>query len=133
MWQALSRGTASKKTTVTARVTQVGHERNVCDTSDTRETWATRKIHECDATATRTTREWHEWKISILITTRMKTYFHTPILAIWKMKHYEERKSFVTGTTFWKYLFPMPKCVWKVHHTPLCNGKSYIEMLCTRL
>ena len=58
----------------------------------------------------------HEWEILIFITARIKTYFQTPILAIWQMKHYEERNNFILRTTFEKCLIPMPKCIWKVHH-----------------
>ena len=51
-----------------------------CNTS------ATRMRHQCDTSATRTTRVRHGWEILILITKRVKTYFHTPDLAIWQMK-----------------------------------------------
>ena len=37
----------------------------------------------------------HELEISIFITSRVKTYFHTPILAIWQMKDYKERNNFI--------------------------------------
>ena len=80
--------------------------------------------------ATRTTGVWHEWKILIFITTRVKTYFHTPILAIWQMKDYKERNNFILRTTCWTCLFPIPisnafeKCTTK---TELCNGKGSIK------
>ena len=48
--------------------------------------------------------------------TRAETYFHTPLWAIWQMKDYKARNNFIPKTTFWKYLVPMSKCVWKVHH-----------------
>ena len=48
-------------------VTQVKHEQHESNTSDTP---AIRVQHECD-------------KILALITTKVKTYFNTPILAIW--------------------------------------------------
>ena len=51
------------------RATRVRQDRHQCNMSDT--------------SATETTRLRREWKI--LITTRLKTYFHTPILAIWQM------------------------------------------------
>ena len=76
--------------------------------------------HECDTSATRTT--------------RVKTYFHTPICAIWKVKVYKERHSLILRTTFWKCLAPMPnafeKCITK---TKLFNGKRYMKKLYTRL
>ena len=63
--------------------TQVRHERHQCNTSATR---VLHERHECDMSATRTTRVWHEWKNLILIKTLVKTYFHTPLFAIWKIK-----------------------------------------------
>ena len=57
--------------------------------SDTR---ATQVWEECDTnstSATWTTRLRHEWNILILITTRVKRYFHIPILAIWQIKYYK--------------------------------------------
>ena len=119
----------------------------VLDTSDTNATRTTRVLHEWDSSDTnakrrhecytnhtsaiRTTRVRHEWKFLILITTRLKIYFHNPIVAIQQMKDYKERNNFILRTTFWKCLVPMPKCVWKVH--PITNfvmakatSKSYI-------
>ena len=43
----------------------------------------TLSIFLCVAITTRTTQVRHEWKILIFITTRVKVYFHTPVLAIW--------------------------------------------------
>ena len=79
-------------------------------------TSARHEWHECETSATLTIRVQHEWKVSILITTLVKTYFYTPILTIWQVKDYEERNNFILRTNFWKCLVPMPKCVWKVHH-----------------
>ena len=59
------------------------HERHDCDTIETGATRVLHERHECDTSATRTTQVWHEWKILVLITTQVKTYFHTSILAIW--------------------------------------------------
>ena len=67
-------------------------------------TSARHERHECYTSETRTTRMWHEWKL------------HTPVFAIWQMKHYKESNNFITRTNFCKCLLPMPKCVWKVHH-----------------
>ena len=68
----------------------------VPDTSDTN---ATRVRHE--------RHERHEWKTLVLITTQMKTYFHTPIFTIWQVKDYKERNNFILRTTFWKCLVPL--------------------------
>ena len=84
----------------------------VPDTSDTSVIRTTRVRHECYTNDTSATRV----ENLILITTRVKTYFHTPILAMHQMKDYKERNDFILRTTFWKWLVPMPKCVWKVHH-----------------
>ena len=92
------------------------HEWHKCDTSNTSETELLNERHECDTSATRKTHVRHEWKILILITTRMRTYFQTPVLTIWQIKDYKERKDFTLRTTFQKCLVPMPKCVWKLHH-----------------
>ena len=48
-----------------------------------------------------------------LITTRVKTYFHTLISATWQAKDYKDRKNLILRTTFSKCLFSMPKCVLK--------------------
>ena len=70
-----------------------------------------------DTSATRVRQEWYEatrvlqeWKNLILITGRVKSYFHTPILAIWLMKDYMEKNNFSLRTAFWKCIVPMPKC-----------------------
>ena len=93
--------------------TSARHEQHECDTNDTSATRVRRERHECDTSATRVL---HEWEILILITTIVKTYFHTTILAIWQMKDYKERKNFIIRITFWKCFVPMPKYIWKVHH-----------------
>ena len=50
------------------------------------------------------------------------------------MKDYKERNNFILTTTFWKYLVPIPKAFKKcTKKTELCNGKSYIKTLYTRL
>ena len=92
--------------------TSTRHERHEC-------AWATRMQHECDMnnmSETQTTRVQHKRKFLILITTRVKTFFQTPVLAIWQMKYYNERNNVILRTTFWKCVVPMTKCVWKVHH-----------------
>ena len=121
------------------------HEQHECTTSETRATrvwhrceksaiWVLHKRHDCDTSAIRTTRVRHKWESLILITTPVKTYFDTPILAIWQIKGYKGWKSFIIRTTFWKYLVLMPKCIWKVHHKSwTMYGKNYIRKLHTRL
>ena len=77
-----------------------------CNTS------ARHERHEWDTrhtSVTRTTRVRHEWKFLILLTTLVKSYFHPYI-------SYMERNNFILRNTFWKFLFPMPKRVWQVHH-----------------
>ena len=61
--------------------TQVRHKQQGCNTSATQVLY---EWHECGMSATRTTRVRHEWKILILITIRVKTYFHTLIFTIGK-------------------------------------------------
>ena len=102
---------------------RVGKEQYECNKGETRATRVrpseTRELHEqhqCDTSSIRTTQVRHEWEILILITTRVTTYFHTPILAIWQIKDYKERNNFILRNTFWKCLIPLPKCIWKVHH-----------------
>ena len=80
--------------------TRVRHGRHECDTSATR---VLHQQHESDTSATRTTPVQHEWEILILISTRGKTHFHIPILAIWQMKDYKERISQTVFSTW-------PKC-----------------------
>ena len=77
----------------------------VPDTSDT----STRRMR-------RVLHEQHKCKTS-------EKNFHTPVLAIWQMKDHKERNSFLPGTTFWKCLVPMPKCVWKVQPQKLNHQK----------
>ena len=114
--------TLPKTTTKTQRgsslfyKTSVWHERHERRECNTKATQMRREWKECDTSATRTTRVRHEWKFLILITTWVKTYFHTHILAIWQIKDYKEKSNFILRTTFWKSLVIMPKCVWKVYH-----------------
>ena len=107
------------------------HERHECDTN------ATRVLHErleCDMSAAKTTRVRHERKILVLIATRVKTYFYTPIFTIWLMKDYKKRNSFILRTTFLHVLYScrnaFKKCTTK---SRLFNYKSYIKKLYTRL
>ena len=86
----------------------------VTDTSDTSVTvtQATRmriEWEECNASETQAIQVRHEYytneksaNLLILIMTRVETYYHTHILAIWQMKDYKERSSFILRTNFWK-------------------------------
>ena len=106
--------------------TSARHEPHECDTSDknatrlrhesdTSDTSETGVQQECNTSATQVLHERHECDTSeaflILITTRVKTYFHTLILTLWQVKDYKERNNFILRTTFWKCLVSMPKCV----------------------
>ena len=69
-------------------------------TSNTSATRVQHDRHECDTSAKQTARLRHKKKKLNLITRRVKTYFHTPILAIWLMKDYKERNNFILRFTF---------------------------------
>ena len=115
--------------------TQVRHD---CYTNDTSATWVLHEWHKCNTSATRTTRVRHECdtseKLLILITARVKTYFHIHIFTIWQVKDYKERNNFILSITFRNASFPcqkeFEKCTTKIG---ICNGKSYIKRLYTRL
>ena len=62
------------------------------------------KRHMNDTSAIRALHKRHEWKILILITTRVKTYFHNPAFTIRQVKDYKERSNFNSKN----YLFEMP-------------------------
>ena len=75
------------------------HERYKCNTSETRATRATRVLYEqykCDTSE----------KFLILITARVKIYFHIPLFTIWQVKDYKERNNFILSTTFGNASFP---------------------------
>ena len=93
------------------RATRVRHEQQKCDTSAMQVTRVRHEWLECDTSATQMTQVRHEWKILILITTRVKTYFHTSIFIIWQVKDNKERNNFILRTFIWKSFVPMPKCV----------------------
>ena len=98
------------------RATRVWLKRNQRDSNNTSAWQVLHEQQACDKSATRTTQVRYMWKIFLLITTRLKTCFHTPILAIWRMKEYKERNNFIPKATFCKCLVPMSKCVSKVHY-----------------
>ena len=104
--------TSHTNETSAIRTARVQHE---CDTSDTS---ATRVLHvrrECDTSTTRTTRERHKREFLILITTRVKTYFHIPILAVWQMKDYKERINFILRNTSFPCQNAFEKCITKMN------------------
>ena len=92
-------------------------------------TSATRLRHECNTNGTIATRV----KVLILITRRVKTYFHASILTIQLMNNYKEKNNFILKTTG-NASFPcqnaFKKCTTK---TELCNSESYIKKLYSRL
>ena len=132
--------------------TSARHERHECDTSDTNarrvrleryecdksETRVRRECYTNDTSATRALHERHECDTSeknlILITTRVKTYFHILSFTLWQVKDYKKWNNFILSTTFGNPSFPyqnaFEKCTTK---TRLCNGKSYIKKLYSRL
>ena len=63
----------------------------VPDTSDTHSTRVRHKWHTSDMSATRVLHE----RILTLITTRVKTCFHTLIFTVWQVKDYKERNNFI--------------------------------------
>ena len=78
----------------------------VPDTSITNETRATEMQQQCSMRATRARHECDTSKIIlILITARVKTYFHIPTLALSQIKDYKDRKNLILKTNFWKYPF----------------------------
>ena len=79
--------------------------------SDTSKTGVTRFQQGCDTNNAIATR----MKIFGFDTTRVKTYFHTPILAVCQMKDYKERNNFILRATIWK----------RTKKIKLCNGKSH--------
>ena len=120
---------------------QVRHER---DTNNINARWVryelTRMVHEqykCETSATPMTRVRHDWKILILVTTRVKSYLHTRTFTICQVKDYKETNDLILRRTilsFGNALLPCQsaseKCSTK---TDICNGKSYIKNLYTRL
>ena len=92
--------------------------------------------HQCDTSETRAKRVRHESYTSDTNATRTKNFDfdnETNELAIWQMEDYKERNNFILRTTPWKCNVPIPKCVTCSTETELCNGKSYIKKLYTRL
>ena len=82
--------------------TSARHKLHECITTDTNATKVTQiqhKQHECNTSATRVLHKRHECntRTLILTTTRLKTYFHSPI---WQVKDYKERNNFILRTTF---------------------------------
>ena len=93
--------------------TSARNERHEYDTGPTR---ARHEWRECNTNVIGALHEHTSEKISILITTRLKRYFHIPIFFVWQVKDYKGEEQFHSKYYLWKCLIPMPKCVWKVHH-----------------
>ena len=70
-------------------------------------------------------------KKSILITTRVKSYFHTPMFTIWQVKDYKERNNFIQELPFGNALFPCKnafvKCTTKAKHL-IAKDMLYIRL-----
>ena len=120
---------------------QVRHE---WDTNNINARWVwyelTRVVHEqykCETSATPMTRVRHDWKILILVTTRVKSYLHTPTFTICQGKDYKERSDLMwrrTILSFGNALLPCQSASETCStETDICNGKSYIKNLYTRL
>ena len=56
--------------------------------------------------------------ILILITTRVKTYFHLPIFTMWQVKDCKEGNNFILSTTFENASFPWQNAIEN------CNTKT---------
>ena len=104
-------------------------------------TRVTNEKHKGDTSATRVLNEPHRYNTSAkrlknfdLITTRVKTYFRTPIFTIWQVKDYKEWNYFILGTAFGNASFLCENAFEKFStKTELFNGKRYIKKLYTRL
>ena len=109
---------------------QVYFATRVPDMSNTSAKQATRVLHECHTNNKSATRV----KKFDFYNERNENIFSHTMSAIWQMKDYKERNNIILRITFWKCLFPMPnafeKCTAK---TELCNSKSYIKNVYTRL
>ena len=91
-----------------------------CNRSDTSAKRVLHKRHECDTSEKRL----------ILITARVKTYFHIPMFTIWQLKDYKERDNFILSTTFGNTSFPcqntFEKCTTKMGFVMVkARSKSY--------
>ena len=84
----------------------------------------------------RMTGERHEWKILILITARVKTYFHKRIsyMANKRLQGEEQFhfKKYLLEISFGNASFPCQNAMCTTK-TELCNGKTYIKNLYTKL
>ena len=77
--------------------TQTARVRHECYTNDTSMTRVLHKRHECGMSAT--------WTTQVRSATRVRTYSHTPKLAVWQMKDYQGRKNFILrGVFHWQFL-----------------------------
>ena len=83
------------------------------------QTRATRVRHEWDTSDTSVTRvllERHEWKFFDFHNNTSENIFSHPYSSYMANERlHKERNNFIRRTTFWKCIFPMPICIWKVH------------------
>ena len=110
--------------------TRVQHEENEWKRSETR---VTRVWHKCYTNDTstaeyfRTTGVRYEWKTLILITAQVKTNFHTHISYMANKRLQGEEQFY-----FKNYLLEISRSQ-RTAKTELCNGKTYIKNLYTKL
>ena len=84
--------------------------------------------HERQERNTSATQVRREWKTLVLITTLVKTYFHTLIFTIWQVKDYKKRNNFILRSTIWKYLVSMQNAFKK------CATKTILmQKVCQRV
>ena len=108
-------------------------------------TTATRVLHECDTSATRTKRVRHECYTNDTSAIRVKNFvfdnetneeniFSHPYISYVANERLQEKNNFIRKTTFWKCMVSMPnafeKCTTK---TELCNSENCIKKLYPRL
>ena len=118
--------------------TSARHERHKRDTNDL-------VRHECDTIATKMTQVRHKCYTNVTIATRVKNFdvdkdtseniFSHSYISYMANERLQGEEQFHSKN----YLFEMPRSHAKMHlksasqKTELCNGKSYIKMLHTRL
>ena len=96
--------------------TSAKDERHEYNTSETRATQVRHEYYTHDMSATRTTRLRHEWKIFDFDNCTSKYIFSDSYIYYMAVEILQREEQFHSKYYLWKYLIPMPKCVWKVHH-----------------
>ena len=127
IYNASTRHMRHECNTRNANVTRAQNEQHEWKTSETK---ATQVRHKCDTSVPRTTRARDEWKNFDCDNCANKIIFHIPIFTIWQMKDYAEKNNFNLSTTLLPCQNAFEQCTTKIG---LCNGKSYIKTLYTRL